>query len=140
MILTSVCENSEFCVQSDYDLNHVRNFVRLRWPSIRALLAASCFHQPGPLAFVASLGLFGVGHENGKPLGGKLWLCTSLKLVDGENHARRRTNPGLDLPIGIAAWHLAPVGCFAGFVNRRPGRRLCFCAERTFVHHLHQRF
>ena len=135
MILTSVCEKSEFCGKSDYDLNHVRTFVCPARVSICALLASSRSHQSDPAALAAGLGLFWRRSENGGPLGRKRWISASHALVDGENHARRRPNPGLGFPIGHAHRHLATLGCLAVYGNRRSGRRLFVRGVRVVVSH-----
>ena len=138
MILTSVCEKSEFCGKSDYDLNHVRTFVRPARVSICAHLASSCSHQSDPAALAAGLGLFWRRSKNGGPVGRKRWISTSHPLVDGQNHARRRPNPGLGFPIGHADRHLATLGCPAVLGDGRSGRRLFIRLVRFVVSHPHQ--
>ena len=138
MILTSVCEKSEFCGKSDYDLNHVRTFVCPARVSICPLMASSCSHQSDPAALAAGLGLFWRRSENGGPLGRKRWISASHALVDGENHARRRPKPGLGFPIGHADRHLATLGCPAVLGDGRSGRRLLIRLVRFVVSHPRQ--
>ena len=138
MILTSVCEKSKFCGKSDYDLNHVRTFVRPARVSICALLASSCGPQSDPAALAAGLGLFWRRSKNGGHLGRKRWISASNPLVDGQNHARRRPNPGLGFPIGHAHRHLATLGCLAVYDNRRSGRRLFVRVVRVALSHTDQ--
>jgi hypothetical protein len=69
MILTSVCENSEFIGQSDYDLSDVRKPSPNARPPISANLASSRRHQPRFDVALIGVGLFGWGHEDGRALG-----------------------------------------------------------------------
>ncbi len=69
MILTSVCENSEFLSQSDYDLNDVLQLDLSESPLIGTPVANSRRHQLRFDAALAGLGLFWWGHEDGRALG-----------------------------------------------------------------------